>query len=393
MSLAIRGRIVAPDEVLDDGWLAVEDGRVAGLGRGRPPASSVDLSGSWVLPGFIDLHVHGGGGYTVTSGDVDAAARVATFHLAHGTTRMLASLVTAPADRTLAATSNLASWVRSDRFGDGMPHPVAGLHLEGPFLSQAWCGAQDPRWMVEPDAELLAELVAAGRGYVRVVTVAPERPEALELIRQLGRAGVVAAIGHTDATYGQAMEAFAAGASLVTHLCNGMRPPHHREPGVLGAAFDHSGVSCEIILDGAHLHPAMARMIVRNMGPSRLALISDAIEAAGMGDGRYDLGGRTVDVRDGIARLASKGSLAGSTLTMDAAVRYAVTELGLPVTDVSRMASRVPARLLGLEGSSGMLAVGADADVVVLDEAWQVTAVIRGGRVAYGAERIGVERL
>jgi N-acetylglucosamine-6-phosphate deacetylase len=393
MSLTIRGRVVGPEEVLDDGWLAVEDGHIAGLGLGRPPAPGIDLSGRWVLPGFIDLHVHGGGGHTVTRGDVDAAERVARFHLAHGTTRMLASLVTAPADRMLAATSSLADWVGSGRFGDGTPHPVAGLHLEGPFLSRSWCGAQDPRWIIEPDGELLTQMMAAGRGRLRVVTVAPERPGALDLIRQLRGAGIVPAMGHTDATYAQAVDAFAAGASLVTHLCNGMRPAHHREPGVMGAAFDRSGVTCEIILDGAHLHPAMVRIILRNTGPHRLALITDAIDAAGMGEGRHDLGGRAVDVEGGVVRLASNGSLAGSTLTMDAALRYAVTQLGLQMTDASRMASRTPARVLGLDGQVGSLEVGKSADLVVLDDDWQVTAVVCGGWVVHGADHIGVDRL
>lgn len=379
----IRGRIVQAHEVLDDGWLTVEDDHVSGVGTGAPPEGGIGLQGSWVLPGFVDLHVHGGGGRTVTSGDPDAVQQVAELHRRHGTTRMLASLVTAPVEQMLSATSTLAQSLRHGQLATGT---VAGLHLEGPFLSPRWCGAQDPRWMIEPDARLMAPFLEAGQGKVRVVTIAPELPGARAMIRQLRSSGVVLAVGHTDALYEQALEAFDAGASLVTHVCNGMRPAHHREPGVIGAALDSAGVVCEMILDGVHLHPATARMLVRAYGPDHVALVTDAIVATGVGDGRYDLGGQAIDVQEGVARLSLTGSLAGSTLTMDAAVRHAVTQVGLSVTDVSRMASLVPARVLGLDDQIGSLEVGKRADVVVLDEMWRVTAVVSGGRVVHGAE-------
>lgn len=384
---------MTPDEVLEDGWLHVEDGYLSRLGIGQPATPGIDLAGRWVLPGFVDLHVHGGGGHTVTGGDVKAAQQVAEFHLRHGTTSMLASLVTAPVDHMKAATSALGEWIESHPATDRYPRTVVGLHLEGPFLSPSWCGAQDPVRMIEPDSRLLAELVHAGRGTLRVVTLAPERPGALDVIGQLAANGIVAAVGHTDATYAQTLEAFSAGAALVTHLCNAMRPAHHREPGVMGAAFDSNAVTCEAIFDGAHLHPAMARVIVRNQSPNEVALVTDAIEAAGAGDGRYDLGGRAVEVSGGVARLADSGVLAGSTLTMDAALRHAVTEVGLSVIDASRMASLVPARVLGLDRQLGSLETGKRADLVVLDEALSVFAVAVGGRVVHGADRLGVERL
>lgn len=390
---ALRGRVVTPYEVLDDGWLAVEQGHLTGLGVGRPSGPHIDLGRSWVLPGFVDLHVHGGGGQGVTGGEVEATGRVARFHLRHGTTRMLASLVTGPVDEVRAATKCLAEWVESDQLSGVRPGPVAGLHLEGPFLSPAWCGAQDPQWMLEPDGQLMSDLVEAGRGVLRVVTLAPERRGALDLIRQLRQAGVVVAVGHTGATYAQALEAFAAGASLVTHTCNGMRPAHHREPGVPAAAFDRGGVVCEVIADGVHLHPAVIRAIVRSKGPLQVALVSDAMEAAGVGDGSYELGGRLVEVSAGVARLQSNGSLAGSTLTMDSAVRYAVAEVGLRVADVSRMASLTPARLLGIDGEVGSLEAGKRADLVVLDQHWKVQAVVTGGQVAEGADLLGAEQL
>jgi N-acetylglucosamine-6-phosphate deacetylase len=299
------------------------------------------------------------------------AAAVA-FHRTHGTTRTLVSLVTAPLpdlERQLGWIADLVADARDDA-------RVVGAHLEGPFLSHARCGAQNPAFLRRPDRGDFQQLVAAARGTLRSVTIAPELPGALDVIRDTVAAGAVAAIGHTDATYAEAARAIAAGATLATHLFNGMRPIHHREPGPAGAALG-ADLACEVINDGVHVHPAITTLV--NETPGRLILVTDAIDAAGMGDGDVRLGGQRVQVRDGQARLETSGSLAGSTLTMDAAVRRAVLTCGLSMVDASAAASGTPARLLGQAGVFGTIEPGLAADLVVLDDQLEVAAVLAAG--------------
>ena len=370
MTLLHNARVVLPDRVVDDGWVLVDGSRIAEVGAGPRPAEeeAVDLDGNWLLPGFVDLHMHGGGGHDLTTSP-DALAQAVAFHRRHGTTRTLASLVTAP----LADLERQLGWVADLADEDG---PLVGAHLEGPYLSHLRCGAQNPAHLRTPDGAEFAGLVRAARGTLRSVTVAPELPGALDIVRDAVAAGAIAAIGHTDATYAQAQEAIAAGATLATHLFNGMRPVHHREPGPVGAALA-ADLACEIINDGVHVHPAITALVART--PGRLVLVTDAIDAAGMGDGDVELGGQRVRVRGGEARLVSSGSLAGSTLTMDAALRRAVQDCGIPVVEASRAASGTPARLLGLRHRFGAVEPGLAADLVVLDEALAVTGVLAGG--------------
>jgi N-acetylglucosamine-6-phosphate deacetylase len=367
------GRIVLPDAVLDDGWVLVDGDRIADVGTGRAQAGLAeqvtDLGGRWLLPGFFDLHMHGGGGHDVTTSPA-AMAAAAAFHRGHGTTRTLVSLVTAPLpdlERQLAWVADLVT---------GGP-PIVGAHLEGPFLSHARCGAQNPIHLRRPDGDEFARLVRAAGGTLRSVTVAPELPGALDLIRDAVAAGAVAAIGHTDATFAQTRAAIAAGATLATHLFNGMRPIHHREPGPAGAAL-LADLACEVINDGIHVHPAITTLVART--PGRLVLVTDAIDAAGMGDGDVELGGQHVRVRDGQARLATSGNLAGSTLTMDAALRRAVLDCGLSIVEASAAASGTPARLVGQAAAFGSIEVGRAADLVVLDDDLVVKCVLTGGR-------------
>lgn len=372
MTILAGARVVTADGVLEPGWVRLDGERIAEIGRGEPgeagvPAQRVD---GWLLPGFVDIHVHGGGGASYPAGDVVQARRAAAFHLRHGTTTTLASLVTAPVDELLAAVASLA-----DLVDDGT---LAGLHLEGPFLAAARCGAHPPELLREPDADLLDRLLRAGRGGVRQVTVAPEAPGGVELVKRIVASGAVAAVGHTDATYDQARAAFAAGATLATHLYNGMRPVHHREPGVVHAALADGRVTVELINDGVHLHPAVVGATFAQVGSGRVALVTDAMAAAGAGDGEYQLAGRPVRVTDGVARVAG-GSIAGSTLTMDAAVRRAVRESGVSIVDAARAAAETPARALGLTGV-GSIAAGQQADLVLLDDGLAVQRVMRRGK-------------
>lgn len=387
-------RVVTLTGVLDPGWLVVVDGRIEATGTGSPPDgvpasgdSRLDLEGAWVLPGFVDMHCHGGGGRSFAEGGTGARVAAAC-HREHGTTTLLASLATASEADMAGSVRGLVGLARSGSAPHGVDHPVdlvAGIHLEGPFLARSHCGAHAPELLREPDAALASSLLDAGEGTVRMVTLAPELTGGLDLVRSLVGRGVVAAVGHTDATYAQASAAFAAGASVLTHAGNAMRGFHHREPGPLLAAAD-AGASCEVINDGVHLHDATVRAIARQV-PGRVALITDAIAAAGAGDGDHRLGPRTIEVRDGVARLArapdaaegAEGPLAGSTLTMDRAVRRAVVDVGLPIATVAAAAATAPARTIGLGGVTGQIAPGYAADLVVLDHDLAVAGVCHRG--------------
>ena len=368
MTVYAGARVVTPGGVLDRGWVSVEDGRIAAVGADAPPAGAHQLSGGWLLPGFIDVHVHGGGGFDVTKSCADMRAAV-EFHRRHGTTRTLVSLMAAPVD----ALCEQLGWVR-DLVHDGL---VFGAHLEGPFLSAARCGAQNHAHVLDPDPLVLAKLIDAAQGCLRQMTIAAELPGALDLVRELVAAGVIAAIGHTDATYEQASAAFAAGARLATHLFNAMGPISHRAPGAAIAALD-SDTILELINDGVHVHEGLVR-VVTNAAPDRVVLVTDAVSAAGAGDGCYTLGDRDVVVQDGEARLSGSTSLAGSTLTMDEAVRRLVREVGLPITTAAVAAAATPARLLGIEDLCGSIAAGLDADLVHLDDDLAVAAVMSRG--------------
>lgn len=372
--LLAGGRVVVPGLVLDGGWVAITDARIVAVGTAAPPAAARthDLAGAWLLPGFIDVHTHGGGGYDVTASPAAMADAVA-FHRAHGTTRTLVSLVTAPVE----ALAEQLRWVAElTRRGPSPDGHVLGAHLEGPFLSHARCGAQNPAFLRDPDRAAFARLLEAADGTLRVITVAPELPHALDVIADATAAGVIAALGHSDATYEQSRAAIHAGARLATHLFNGMRPLHHREPGLVGAALE-ADIPCELINDGVHVHPALTALLGHR--PDRLLFVTDAIDAAGVGDGEFVLGGQLVRVHNGQARLTTNGSLAGSTLTMDAAVRRAVRHSGMTVEAASVAASATPAHLLGIQDRVGSIAPGLAADLVVLDDELCVLAVMADG--------------
>ena len=358
----VEGRVVTPYGVVD-GHVEVDGPVILSVNAGRPGCDD------WIVPGFVDLHVHGGGGHTFTTGNADAARGAAVFHLRHGTTTLLAGLVSSPYELMREAVRAYAPLV-----AEGV---IAGVHFEGPYLSAVRCGAQNPAYLRDPSPDEMRALLAAGAP-VRMVTLAPELPGALEMIELLVGTGVVAAIGHTDATYEQTLAAVAAGASVGTHVFNGMRPPHHREPGPVFALLGTSPVVCELVADGAHLHDGTLRFAAQVAGPERTALITDAMDGAGMPDGTYRLGGQAVIVADGVARLAHDSSIAGSRLTMDAALRRAVGA-GIDLVDAVRMASTTPARVLGLADDTGELAAGLRADLVVLAPDLRVKRVMRAG--------------
>jgi N-acetylglucosamine-6-phosphate deacetylase len=357
-------RVVLPDRVLDPGVVHVDGDRIVAVEPGAAQPGGVDLTGSTLVPGLVDIHVHGGGGGSFPDGARTAAA----YHLRHGTTSTVASLVTAPPEDLRRATGVLA-----DLCDDGT---LAGIHLEGPFLAPVRCGAHDPALLRPPDLALLDRLLTAGRGHVRHVTVAPELPGAREAIAYLRTRGVVAAVGHTDASYAQTADAFAAGATLVTHLFNAMRPLRHRDPGPVAAALADPGVVCEVIGDGVHLDDGTVAMLFATLGADRIALVTDAMAAAGCADGAYSLGGLAVDVRDGVARTAA-GTIAGGTATLAEVLRRAV-RAGVPLTAAVRAATLTPARAVGLD-DRGAIAPGLRADLCVLDADLRPAFVLRAG--------------
>jgi N-acetylglucosamine-6-phosphate deacetylase len=322
------------------------------------------------VPGFVDVHVHGGGGHDFTASPEEMSAGI-DFHRRHGTTRTLVSLMAGPLDAMCEQLSWLVTLAATD-------DRLAGAHLEGPFLAESRCGAQNASHLQLPDRQTMTKLLEAGQGLVRTVTIAPELPGALGLITDLTEAGVVTAIGHTDANYEETGAAFAAGAALVTHLYNAMPPIRHRAPGAVIAALE-SQAYLELVNDGVHVHPAMIRHAAA-FGLHRLVLVTDAMSATGVGDGSYLLGGLPVTVVDGQARGTETGSLAGSTLTMDSAFRHAVHEVGLPIEAAVAAASTNPARLIGLADRCGALTTGLAADLVHLDDELAVQRVMIGGR-------------
>ena len=364
-------------ELLRPGWIDVQGAVVRAVGAGVPPRpADLALGAVTVVPGFVDIHVHGGGGgaFPADPPDIEAATATAVeLHRRHGTTTMIASLVTAQPAELMAQVSTMAELVRS-----GL---VAGVHLEGPWLAAERCGAHELSALRDPDPAELDRVLAAGGGTIRMVTLAPERTGGLAAIRRIVDAGAVAAVGHTEATYAQARAAVDAGATVATHLFNAMRPVHHREPGPVLALMEDPRVTVELITDGVHLHPALYREVSRSVGPHRVALVTDAMAAAGMADGAYRLGSLAVDVVDGVAKVAGTDTIAGSTATMDHVFRYAVANSGLPRDDALlaavRQSSVNPARALGLAEAG--LAGGAAADLVVLDAELAVTDVLRHG--------------
>ncbi|MEV0670459.1 N-acetylglucosamine-6-phosphate deacetylase [Mycobacterium sp. NPDC050441] len=372
--LLTAGTLISGAELLRPGWIDVSGEKVTSVGAGAPPRRpDRDLGPVTVMPGFVDTHSHGGGGGSFSAASTADTSAAVALHRRHGTTTMIASLVTASPDDLLHEVGALAQDVRA-----GL---IDGIHLEGPWLSTVRCGAHQPALMRDPDPAEIDRVLAAAAGTIRMVTIAPERPGALAAIRQFVDAGVVVAVGHTEATYEQTRAAIAAGATVGTHLFNAMRPIDRREPGPVIALMEDPAVTVELITDGVHLAPAIYRHVTRTVGPDRVSLITDAMAATGMPDGRYHLGPVQVDVTDGVALVGGTDTVAGSTATMDRVVRFAMAHCGLGRDDalmlVARQASVNPARALGLP--AGDLIPGAAADLVVLGPDLTVSGVLRRG--------------
>jgi N-acetylglucosamine-6-phosphate deacetylase len=370
MSTIIRaGRVITGERDLVDAWVQVDGGRIVAVGQGAAPAGEVEQVEGWLIPGFVDVHVHGGGGGSFSNADVE---QVVGFHRTHGTTTMLGSLVSEPIDVIIQQIERLLPHVQSGA--------IAGIHLEGPFLAARRCGAHAPHVLVAPDAATIERVLAVGAGAIRMVTIAPELPGALDAIRVFAANGIVAALGHSDADSALAAEAVDAGATQVTHLFNGMRPLHHRETSIADAGLLDSRLLCELILDGHHLSDGITEIALRLLDDRWIA-ITDAMAAAGLPDGRFSLGELVVEARGGVVRLVEGGSLAGSTLTMDVAFRAIVERFHrTPLEAVQATATR-PAAVLK-RTDIGVIAPGARANLLLWNEHALARVMVDGGWVA-----------
>lgn len=395
--LIAGGAVVSASGLSTDTSVLIQGARIVRVGpscdlAGRAPGRTIDARGAIVVPGFIDMHIHGSAGFDTMDATPSALARMTEFVSPHGVTGFLPTVMSTPIEQMLAATHAAAQAAQADinPYGEHGEYDrprrgaqVLGINVEGPFLNPEFKGAQPEAGIVGPDLAILRRILEAGGGHVRVMTIAPEMPGAIEIVKALASQGVLASIGHSGACYDDITGAIEAGLRLVTHTYNGMRGLHHREPGVVGAALVRGELACEVIADGIHVHPAAVKLVAQIKGSNGTVLMTDAMRATGLPDGNYELGGQHVIVTGGAARLET-GVLAGSTLTMDAAVRNMVKFAGIPLHEAISMASSTPARLIGLADRKGRIEPEMDADIVLLDaETLQVRATLVMGETVY----------
>lgn len=358
----------------------VRDGKIESVHIERDVNSlfadiEIDGYGQFLIPGMIDVHIHGAEGYDMMEGSRESVEAVSKACARTGCTTFLATSVSSSLEDLYRMISTVSSVV-----GREPGAKIAGIHVEGPYLNTKRKGMQNEQYLRHPNVDEMKLILKASGSLIKMVTLAPELPGGLELVTFLKNHGVIAAIAHSDATYEEAKHAFQCGASHVTHCFNGMRPIHHRDPGLIIAAFEEPSVSVQAIVDNIHLHPAIVRLLYREKGPEKMVLITDALQAMGMGDGTYSFGGHHVNVFDGVAKL-SDGTLASSTITMNQALEKTV-KAGIPMYDAIRMATETPATILGLD-KKGKISPGFDGDLVLINEKFEVLWTMVGGNIVY----------
>ncbi|MGB2670416.1 MAG: N-acetylglucosamine-6-phosphate deacetylase [Candidatus Acidiferrum sp.] len=381
-TLLHAGRALTPTTEILNAGILIRDGVIEEFGpregmRLPDGAQEISATDQIAIPGFLDVHIHGAGGRDVMEASPEALSGVTKSVARHGTTSLVATTVTASPDDTLRSVEGIAHYISLQHETDDTRAEVLGIHFEGPFLSPARRGVHPLEWLRLPTADFLDKLLQAAAGNAQILTIAPELLGAIPCIDAARNAGMVVAVGHTDATYEQTRVAIAHGVRHAVHVYNAMRPFSHRDSGVIGAVLTSQEVTAELIADGVHVDETAMKVLLQAKGPERMILISDGISATGMPDGNYILGKLEVTVTGGICR-NSEGKLAGSTLTLDRALRNIVA-LGIPLIDTVRMLTLNPATLLGIEFKKGALRIGADADIVLLDEGLRLTNVwVRG---------------
>ncbi len=372
----IHANIVLENEIWKNGSVLIEDGTIIEISDNNDVSADeavIDTENQLLIPGMVDVHIHGANGFDMMDGKTESVQEVSKQCAKTGCTSFLATSVTSSLD----ALEEMIDSVKKVK-GQEQGASIAGIHLEGPYLNEKRKGMQNPKYLREPNIPEIKKLLDRAESFIKMVTVAPELEGGLELVKYLAEKEVIVAIAHSDATYEEAKEAFQQGASHVTHCFNAMSPIHHRKPGVVTAAFEEEHVSLQAIVDNVHLHPAIVRLMHRIKGSEKLVLITDALQAMGLGDGQYHFGGHHVTVEDGIATL-SDGTLASSTVTMNQALKNTF-ENGVPLVDAVRMAATTPAELLGLM-RKGKITEGYDADLVLLDEDFHVSKTMKEGHI------------
>jgi len=372
------GQAITPKGELPDAGILIRDGEIETIGSRADltlpvGAQEVRAENSTAVPGFIDVHIHGAGGRDIMEGSDEALATVTRRLAEFGTTSLLATTVTADFDQTCRAVEGVSAYIASQHLSLQPRAEVLGIHFEGPFLSKERRGVHRAEFLQLPSAELLQRFLNSAAGNARILTIAPELLGAMPCIDAARSLGMVVSIGHTDATYEQARAAVAHGAHHATHVYNAMRPFTHRDPGVIGAVLTTSEITAELIADGIHVDEIAMKVLLQAKGADGVILISDGLSATGMPDGKYNLGGMEFSVTGGVCR-NSEGKLAGSTLTLDRALRN-VVKLGIPFANAVGMLTLNPAKLLGIEFKKGALRTGADADIVLLNEGLEITKV------------------
>lgn len=376
-----NGNIFGEDGRFHKGYIRVEGNYIKELGREEGPEELVleeqemvlDAQGLYVIPGLVDIHMHGCVGYDFCDGTPEAFEEIARYEAENGVTSIVPATMTLPKERLTQIIEAAGKYMSADST------VIKGITMEGPFISEEKEGAQDAQYIASPDKELLAELQKLSRGRIRQVTVAPEVDGAAEFIGEVSGEMVVS-VAHTTADYQQTMAAFEKGANHVTHLFNAMPPLNHREPGVIGAALDYKDVFVELICDGEHVHPAVVRAAFQMFGADRICMISDSMRATGMPAGEYSLGGQPVWVKDGRAVLEN-GNLAASVCTLYDCLRKAVLKMGIPLEDAVKACTITPAKSLNLDEDCGRLAVGYSADMLLLDADLKKKYVLKSGKL------------
>ncbi len=374
--------VITPFDVIYGGEILIEEGKIKRIDQknGLNEVESneiIDGKGQFLTPGFIDIHNHGNSGYDVMDNTEEALDKMAEFHMKNGVTSFLGTIITSSYENMIKACENMVQYKNKKNKSQ-----LLGIHLEGPFFSMEKKGAQPAKYIKEPSLDDIKKIIEVSKGKLKMVSLAPEKKGALNVISYLKSKGIIVAMAHSNGTFEETKMAINHGATVATHLYNGMRSFTHREPGIIGAALTDDRVYCELIYDRIHLHDATVNMALKMKGIDKIILISDAMRAAGLEDGNYELGGQKVIVKNGAARLEN-GSLAGSTLNLRDAVYNMVHILNIPIHNAIRMASLIPAKAIGLDKYKGSIEIGKDADLLLMDKDINITASIIGGNIVW----------
>lgn len=384
-TLIKNANIITPYEIKKGSSLVIEDGKIADIFNGEIYNEEsydkiIDGEGKYLSPGFIDLHNHGNFGHDAMEGTYESLDIMADFHIKKGVTSFLATTMTEEADKIKKAVKNIGEYVNDGENNRDVKAQVLGVYLEGPYFSMEKKGAQPPQYIKNPDLEEIKNLIELSKNTIKIVALAPEIEGAKEAIKYLKEKGITISAGHTNGTFDEAKSGIDLGITQATHLYNGMRAYSHREPGVIGAVLTDERVACEMICDGIHLHVGAMDLAVKMKGKDGIILISDAMMATGLEDGKYELGGQDVYVKEGAARLED-GTLAGSTLTLNKAVYNMVHMVNIPLEDAVRMASLNPARAIGVDNKKGSIEIGKDADLIIFDDDLNILKAMVKGKV------------